>query len=294
MKTLIIKLGATGDVLRTSTLLDILDGEVHWITADENISMITGSPSIHKGLKWSQATMLENSEYDLVINLEDSVEASALLNTIKHRRLFGAYLDGSNALTYTVDSSEWFDLSLISRFGRKRADELKFINDRSYQEIIFKGLGHEFKGEKYYLPEPKATGLSGDIAVASTAGPVWPMKKWAYYDELKALLEADGFRVNMLAKRPTLLEHISDVQGHRLLISGDSLPMHIALGSGIRCVTIFQCTSPWEIYDYGLQTKLVSPLIEEYFYKRNFEERATTSIDLQTVHRAVLEAMDNA
>ena len=60
--------------------------------------------------------------------------------------------------------------------------------------------------------------------------------------------------------------------------------MHFALGTGRRCVTLFTCTSPWEIYDYGLQTKIVSPLLAEFFYKRGFDFRATTAISLDEVY----------
>ena len=49
--------------------------------------------------------------------------------------------------------------------------------------------------------------------------------------------------------------------------------MHFALGTGTPCVSIFTCTSPWEIYDYGIQKKIVSPLLEEFFYKRGYDER---------------------
>jgi hypothetical protein len=81
-------------------------------------------------------------------------------------------------------------------------------------------------------------------------------------------LEDRGLVVNLLPTRKTLLEHLADVRNHRCLVAGDSLPMHFALGSGVRCVTLFTCTSPWEIYDYGIQTKIVSPLLSEFFYKR--------------------------
>ena len=46
-------------------------------------------------------------------------------------------------------------------------------------------------------------GLHGDVAISSTAGPVWPMKQWAYYDELKNELESEGLKVNILQNRPT-------------------------------------------------------------------------------------------
>ena len=118
------------------------------------------------------------------------------------------------------------------------------------------------------------------------------MKKWAYYDELKSELESGGLKVNTLQNRSTLLEHLADVQGHRCLVSGDSLPMHLALGSGLRCVSIFTCTSPWEIHGYGVQEKIVSPFLEKFFYKRGYNRRATTAISVETVMDAVMAQLD--
>ena len=120
------------------------------------------------------------------------------------------------------------------------------------------------------------------------------MKKWAYYGELKQALEDKGLIVNVLPKRPSLLEHLSDVRNHRCLVGGDSLPMHLALGTDTRCVTLFTCTSPWEIYDYGIQKKIVSPLLEEFFYKRGYDERATTAITVDEVEVAVMDQLEAA
>jgi heptosyltransferase-2 len=294
MRTLIVKLGAAGDVVRTTTLLNILDGEIHWLTNDLNTIFLDTNPKIQKCISWSDALSLKDSEYDLVINLEDSPDAARLLNEIKYGELYGAYIGKSGILRYTKNSNKWFDLSIISRFGKERADKLKFRNRKTYQELLFEGLGHTFRGEKYFLPAPGKTDLQGDIAIAPKSGNVWPMKNWAYYQQLKRELEQSGFAVNFLPIRNTVLEHIADVRNHRYLISGDTLPMHLALGSGIRCLTIFICTSPWEIHDYGLQEKLTSPLLEEFFYKRDFNVKATKSISLDEVHNVVLDAMKSA
>jgi ADP-heptose:LPS heptosyltransferase len=120
------------------------------------------------------------------------------------------------------------------------------------------------------------------------------MKKWAYYDELKKELQATGLKVNVLQNRDSLLEHLADVQCHRCLVSGDSLPMHLALGSGVRCVSIFTCTSPWEIYGYGLQEKIVSPFLEEFFYARGYDARATTAITVAEVFSVVMNQLSAA
>ena len=283
METLIIKLGATGDVVRTTTLLQVLDGEIHWLTSDLNTIMLKGSERIAQLIPWTKCDRLKGRHYDLVINLEDSLEVASLLNDLKYKDLFGAYLNGAGGMDYTESSSEWFDLSLISRFGKERADQLKLQNRKTYQDILFQGLGYSFTGQTYYVPKSERTDLSGDIAIAPESGAVWPMKNWAYFDELKAKFENRGYLVNYLPLRKTLSEHINDVQSHKYLVSGDSLPMHIALGSRIKCLSIFICTSPWEIYDYGLQKKVVSPLLAKYFYKRDFQREAVESIAVDQV-----------
>ena len=294
MNVLIIKLGATGDVVRTTPLLSQLSGQITWLTAAKNITLLENLTDNLRCFSWEERANVLDSHYDLAINLEDTFDVAQFLRTIECREIFGAYLDSNNSVTYTASSRRWFDLSLISSYGRRRADELKLLNRQTYQEMIFEGLGFRFAGETYLVPEPIKTGLSGDVAIAADAGPVWPMKKWAYYDELKQRLENHGLTVNTLPQRASLLEHLSDVRNHSCLVGGDSLPMHFGLGTAIPCVSLFTCTSPWEIYDYGVQTKIVSPLLEEFFYKRGYDERATTAITVAEVFDAVMHQLETA
>lgn len=294
MNILLIKLNATGDVVRTSTLLHRLEGDITWITAPNNAVLLHGLRPNVRCVSWENRAQALDREYGLVISLEDEAETAAFVKSTAHKRVFGAYLDGDGQVKYTPDSSRWFDLSLISRYGRKRADELKYLNRHTYQELVFDGLGFKFNGEPYVLPTPAKTDLSGDVAIAPVAGPVWPMKAWGHYRALQAQLEAEGYKVNVLPRRSSLLDHLGDVAQHRVLVSGDSLPMHLALGVGTHCVSIFNCTSPWEIYDYGLQTKIISPLLEGFFYKREFDERATTAIGLEKVFQATMAALAKA
>jgi hypothetical protein len=70
--------------------------------------------------------------------------------------------------------------------------------------------------------------------------------------------------------------------------------MHFALGTGTFCVTLFTCTSPWEIYEYGVQKKIVSPLLAEFFYKRGYDERAATAISVDEVFQALMGQLQGA
>lgn len=291
MNVLIVKLGATGDVVRTTPLLRRLEGHITWLTEAKNLGLLQDPTEKLRVFSWEERNQVRDRHYDLIINLEDTHDVALFLKTLEFTRLFGAHVDSENILTYTDDSREWFDLSLISRHGKEQADSLKLQNRRTYQDIIFSGLGFKFTGETYKLPAPTPTDLFGDVAIAPEAGPVWPMKNWAYYGQLKKELEARGLTVNVLPRRSSLLEHVGDVRNHRCLVGGDSLPMHLALGTTTRCVTLFNCTSPWEIHDYGLQTKIVSPLLGEFFYKRGVDSRATTAIRLDEVLAAVLQGV---
>ena len=293
MNVLVLKLGATGDVVRTTPLLRRFRGEVSWLTATKNAVLLQNLP-LGKSLRcvsWDEREVLRDRKYQLVINLEDTLDVASFLNSLEYERLFGAYADSANVLRYTDDSRRWFDLSLISRYGKSQADRLKLLNRHTYQDLIFSGLGLQFNGERYMLPEPIETGLAGDVAIAAEAGPVWPMKNWAHYARLKTELEGLGLTVNLLPHRTSLLEHLCDVRNHRCLVGGDSLPMHFALGTGVRCVTLFNCTSPWEIHPYDLQRQIVSPLLEEFFYSRANDPRATTAISLDQVLNAVLSQL---
>src|SRR5262249_54871080 len=159
--------------------------EITWITARKNVVLLQ---DLMKGLRcfsWEDRDSALDGHYDLAINLEDTLEVARYLEKARWNQLFGAYVDTTSALRYTDDSRRWFDLSLISAYGKQQADKLKLHNRHTYQELIFDGLGLKFQGEKYFLPRPLETGLSGDVAIAAEAGPVWPMKNWAYYDVLK-------------------------------------------------------------------------------------------------------------
>jgi len=294
MNVLIIKLGAAGDVVRTTTLLRRLNGQITWLTEAKNTALLEGVKEGLTRVCWEERDQIKDTLYDLVINLEDTQEIGSFLKLLKYEQLFGAYLDSGNSLRYTDDSRLWFDLGILSRYGKERADQLKYENRRTYQELIFEGLGWRFEGERYCLPEPTKTGLKGDVAIAPQAGAIWPMKNWAYYDDLERTLKRNGLIVNVLPERSSLLEHLGDVRNHRCLVSGDTLPMHLALGSEVRCVSLFTCTSPWEIHDYGLQRKIVSRLIKEFFYKRGFAARASNAITLEDVTTAVLEQLEAA
>ena len=76
MSSLIVKLGATGDVVRTTTLLHRLEGPVTWITARPNETLLTGLAGAFSHLRvvlWDDRLSLSGETFDLTLNLEDEI-----------------------------------------------------------------------------------------------------------------------------------------------------------------------------------------------------------------------------
>ena len=74
MSALIIKLGATGDVVRTTPLLRRLKGPVSWIAAENNLALLQGIDREVRCVSWENRNRVADTAYDLVINLEDDRE----------------------------------------------------------------------------------------------------------------------------------------------------------------------------------------------------------------------------
>ena len=110
MNTLILKLGATGDVVRTTPLLKHLPGEISWVTAAKNVSLLAGLTKTMRVVSWEDRAQFADREYDLVINLEDTLDVAQFLPSVKFKKLFGAYTDASGALVYSDDARGWFDM----------------------------------------------------------------------------------------------------------------------------------------------------------------------------------------
>ena len=130
---LILKFGALGDVVRTSFFAEPMYKEknvnIYWFTSEAAITLIANNPFIKKIS--TDIKDFYNIDFDIVYNLEDELNFSELIQNLKYKKIIGAYLS-SGKLTYTSECSEWFDMGIISSFGKRKADELKKININNF------------------------------------------------------------------------------------------------------------------------------------------------------------------
>ncbi len=290
---LIIKIGATGDVVRTTTLLHLYKNcQVHWVTAAHNRAVLPQqNPCLQHiySLQQAQTGALNNLHFDLIISLDDDTECAQLASLLKSTRIFGAYWNGQKVV-YSQDSNEWFDMGLSSRLGKQAADELKWKNKDSYQSILFRMLGYEFTSEHVYLipeeveanPKPKTIGLE------NRAGARWPTKLWDKYEELATKLRAEGFEIIYFEDRDNIVDYFQDISRVSAMVCGDTLGMHIALALQIPTVGIFTCTSAVEIEAYGCMQKVVSPFLEEAFYLTDYLPHVVQAISVDEVYQKLM------
>ena len=151
-KILIIKLGAIGDVLRTTSILQGLrkryKGEVYWITKKGTSPLLSNNPYIKTVLPYTQGSIdfLKNLFFDIVINLDEDFEACSLATRLKKRELYGFYLDKEGRITPTPTAQEWFNMGALGK--KPENDELKKKNNKTYQKIM-----HEILNLPYENPD---------------------------------------------------------------------------------------------------------------------------------------------
>lgn len=282
--TLIIKTGAAGDVVRSTSLLNVITGNIYWVTGNASRPLFPEDIQGLNVLSLQEAIYsLKNIRFSRVISLEEDGDCALLAISAKTNYLTGIYADNGK-INYTDDSSYWFDMSRISKLGIEKANELKKQNKLSYQHYIFQMTGKKFNGEPYRIFANGALeSKAGLIGVEKRTGRQWPNKQWSGYDELIARLREKGHRIRILEQREDIRDYLADIAECDHMVSGDTLAMHIALAYKKTCTTIFNCTSPQEIYDYGLMKKVVSPLLDKYFYSSSYDTEVIKSLPVDEV-----------
>ena len=341
---LIVKTGALGDVLRTTSILPGLrerytDCRVTWITAPAAVDLVRSNPLVAEvvalDVKSAHAVdelqaRLSRTAWDRVLSFDDEEPLCRLVSALPTKRLSGAYLESDGRRAYTPDVGPWFDMGLLSVHGKQVADRMKVDNRRSHPEILTSMLGLPMgKPELEFEPrhadfaraffERHAPAAGGPLVGLNTgAGGRWRSKMLTpecTADVAERVSRALGGRVTFVLfggaderERNTriagllrervrvadagvdnaLLEFAALVARCDLLVTSDSLALHVALARNVRCVAFFAPTSAAEIEMYGLGEKVVSTAPDYCSYKPDAD---TSSLTPERVADAVLRQL---
>jgi ADP-heptose:LPS heptosyltransferase len=308
-RILIIKLGAVGDVIRTTPLLHVLRGPGVHITWLTDTPEVLPTAWIDRMIKLTPATLafMQATRFDALYNLDKDVEAISLCRLVKANEKYGFTLDDS--VCVPVDErarAKW----LTGVF-----DDLNRINTLSYPEEIFAICGLEFKGEKYILELEDHSAFALDlprplIGLNTGAGARWPSRLWSYdhWVQLVEMLQNQGLGVLLLGgpdedeKNRTLaaatgaaylgtfplkrfFHLVNEVD---VLVTGVTMALHIGLGLGKRLVLMNSIFNRHEFELYGLG-QIIEPDVDCLgCFKPVCEKDCINIISAQDIFAAVL------
>lgn len=269
-RVLIIKLGysetldpeigkytSLGDVLRTTVILPCFkNDDVTWLTDEKAYPLLKNNEYINRVLFYDMTTcwQLQEEIFDVLINLEKVPGICALSNRITALDRYGFRYDPRiGKISAHIHSQEAFDI--YTDFDFKR------LANKLWQEVLYGMIGRKWKGEEYILNyEPQKEIY--DVGLNYMVGHKWPSKAWAKnnWDALFHNLYKKGFAVNYQQGASNLDEYIKWIGSCRLIVTTDSLGLHLAIAMEKPVVVLFGPTMPDEVHLYGNGTKIIADI----------------------------------
>ena len=283
-RILVIKLGAAGDVIRTTVILEPLlqkypDHEIWWLTLTPDLV-----PAIvQKRLKMSPENLLaiRQTHFDVAINLDKDLHACALMSAVEANEHFGfTLIDGVPAPVNALAEQ---------KFVTGVFDDINQANTLSYPQEIIEICGLQYARQEYVMDQPGPSPLT----LPSGTGPVvglntgcgdrwiareWPIDSWVTLIEG---LKERGYRVVLLGgpsehERNVMLQErtgvtyggtyplkdfLAVVNTCDIVVTAVTMAMHIAIGLKKQLVLMNNIFNrhEFELYDRGV---LIEPAKE--------------------------------
>ena len=311
---LIVKIGAVGDVLRTTSLLQGLKehfpgNPIWWVTSQGGMELLKNNPFIGKIILWDDGgfTDLAASAYFRIIILEEDEEVCRFASGLTGEKVGYIWKDGK--VVPTSSAAEWHAMSALGK--KPRNDELKKANRKTWQRIMQEIVGirpKQFDTLLYLTAQEKAfgdgfakkNGIEKDdlvIGVNTGAGGRWPLKILSEEKTIELIEkiknELHPKEINNSKNKKTkkqikiillggpeeagrnkriafgvsgvidagcdndLRQFASIVNICDVVVTSDSLAMHIAIALRKMVVAFFAPTSSAEIELYGMGEKVV-------------------------------------
>ncbi|MBU4414266.1 MAG: hypothetical protein KJ976_04075 [Proteobacteria bacterium] len=299
-RILVIKLDSPGDVLRTTCLLPGLkraypSSHVTWMTRNAGRPLLENNPFIDRIVdQWEEMfAILQTENFYIAINPDASPQAARLLQMANADEKLGmAWSAAGHVLCCNQEAEQWLLLGL--------SDDLKRANRETYQALIHRLCcldlidprpllyltDREKDFAKEYLQNLGVNRQSPVIGINTGAGLRWPQKSWTLeqqirlihltkqkYPEWQILLlggpEEEERNQNLEESCPELVINTglhpvrtfaAIVELTHLLLTADTLALHLGLALNRQIVALFGPTSASEIDLCGSGDKLFTDL----------------------------------
>jgi heptosyltransferase-2 len=286
-RILLIKLDSPGDVLRTTCLLPSLkqsypSSQITWMTLEPSRALLENNPDIDRIVdQWDEiSSILQTEHFDIAINPDANPQAARLQEMASAGEKLGmGWTESGHVRAFNQEAKVWLQMGIF--------DDIKKTNRESYQTILHQLCRLELVDPRpalhlteaeQHLAEEYFQSLALDlqrpvIGLNTGAGGRWAKKSWKVeqqvelvhlvkekHPEWQILLLGGPEEVEknqLLEKRcPNLVINTGQhpvrnfaalVGQTHVLITADTLALHIGLALGRQVVALFGPTSHDEI-----------------------------------------------
>jgi heptosyltransferase-2 len=298
-RILLIKLDALGDVVRATALAEGIkkkypNSELSWMTTKGAKFFVESNPFVDRVLEYNteNARRLQFEKFDIIINLDKDPKATSMMMSFNSEDKRGYGLSSEGHAVPLNDGSKYHYNICLDNYGGKTT------NTKSYQELIFEVADldydmekpfFELNSEKYKTFKNKHQWDGKIILLNTGCGPVYPHKKWTYdgFNKLIKLLLKDSDNKVVLCGSKSEIErnkklyeenksdsliNVTDIYNieefsylvnlSNVIVTGDTVGLHIAISLHKKIVSFFGPTPHQEINLFGLGKKLVREELE--------------------------------
>jgi heptosyltransferase-2 len=288
---LIVHLGALGAVVRSTSLLATLRREhprakIIWLTEKSALPLLQNHPEIDLALDTSADSIftLMNFEFSAAYVIDKSLKAVGLARTLNCHSIKGFSAVNGAIVPATSAAKELWGLGLDNY-------EKFFINEKSETQLVCEALELKYHRDEYDLPlgpqEQKAAkqraqlwskgGKKIVVGLNTGCSPVIPYKKLsiAFQKQIcQTLLNrgdievvllggsedgsrnrqiADGLNITLSPTESGLRDGLISIAACDIVVTGDSLGMHMAISQKKWVVAWFgpTCAQEIDLYDRG-------------------------------------------
>lgn len=236
-----------GDVLRTTVILHLFPPATHavtWLTDKKSLALLQGNPSIERILTVNPFTpyQLMAEWFDIVVNFEKEPGICVVADKIPAWRRYGFRFDPQTRMAQAYDhADEAIVMGQNPDFKRQQA--------KSWSAMLYGMLGEAYAGQNYVLGYQPKTRETHEVGLNHLVGVRYPMKRWpdTQWQALHERLQGHGRSVSWQQGEHDIETYIDWINSCRVLVTNDSLGLHLALALGKKVVAVFGPTLAAEV-----------------------------------------------
>lgn len=291
---LIVHLGAQGAVVRSTSLLKAFkqkfpQSRITWVTDAPMQDLLKHHPLIDRVFTSNQLIELSALQFDIAIVIDKSLKASGVLKATKAEAVFGFVADPTTGSIVPANpaGNELWELGL--------SNEKKFFqNQKTENQLLIEALElGPYRRDEYSVHLNEADEVKVEqrrmqwrkdssqpiVGLNTGCGPLMPAKKWTveFHRQVIAHLRtvglanivllggpedternqqiAEGFQVFSSPTSLGICDGAASVAACDLVVTGDSLGMHLAIAFKKFVVAWFgpSCAQEIDLYDRGVK-----------------------------------------